>query len=326
MRRALLLAALAAPALAAAQTSGQVVNGTSKAAGELVADDQYINIDECKGLANTGIGPLELLWNVKLAGGAVNGGVFRMFATNTAPGTTEPRYCKTQDDANASPPVYAAQVGGDVAAIVGQTTESADVPTADIAQAASPDTLSCDSAQADQTITVCVHYFPSDGAGGTVANPTGWAIGQLTLSLRRPPQLTSAPTVRGGDGALEGTWAAAPSPGSGQAPATGYRVVILKETVDEVVTWKDVTTTEARVEGLENGVNYRFTVFSLSAARNLSEFGLWTMGSPVPTSDFWEYYRGAGGVEQGGCAAGAAGPLALLGVAALVAALRRRRA
>lgn len=328
MRRALLLAALALPALASAQAEGVVVNGTSQSSAEIVADDEYINIEECVGAANTGIGPIELFWRVKLASGTLNGGAFKIYATNDAgkPGTTEPRYCQTQDNLTASPVVYAAQIGGDVTATVGQPTKNADFSTREIVLAATEGaSFTCDETLADQTITICAHYHPATGGGGVASDPAGWAVGQLTLSLRRPPPPpATGMSVRGGEGALEVRWAAAPSPGSQQATATGYRVIVRLASGGPAVTFEDVTGTSARIEGLVNGTEYEVSVFSLSAARNVSATGVAMNGTPVPTADFWEFYRSSGGVEQGGCGAGAAGPLALLALAGLLAALRRR--
>jgi hypothetical protein len=47
-------------------------------------------------------------------------------------------------------------------------------------------------------------------------------------------------------------------------------------------------------------------------------------GVPVAVNDFWRLYKADNGREEGGCAAGAAGMLALLAVPLAVRALRRR--
>ena len=65
------------------------------------------------------------------------------------------------------------------------------------------------------------------------------------------------------------------------------------------------------------------TVSALSAAGNPSAESNALLGTPIPADDFWDRYSAAGGQEEGGCATGAAGPLALLGLAAAFA---RRRA
>lgn len=324
MRRVLLLAAaLAAPALAAAQTtnpgSGVVTNGTTQGANEPIRDDKYVNIDECNDAKDqTAKFALELIWNAKLnANMTANGGNFRLFASNTAPGTTEPRYCPNQDAANG---VYTAQIGTDVTATVNDMSGTTNVPPAQIPAAAH---YACTEGQSDQTIQVCVTYLDKDG------NQAGWALGTLILSLRRPPPPSGTVTVSGGDGALEVAWGVAPDPTGSQAPATGYRVNVARASDGAQVATRDVTTTSARITGLQNGVDYDVKVNSTSAAFNLSTDALTGSGQPVPVLTFWDWYHdaypgGYDGQEQGGCGTGGEGPLALLGVAAVLRRLRRR--
>lgn len=306
MKRLLLLLALAAPALVRAQSAGQVVNGTSG------GDDRYINIEECSGVGASG--PIELLWNVTLDSGSLGAGVFRVYATNKAPAATAPRFCETADDPNASPPVFSKLVG-EVEATIGRTTGSVDIATADIRAAAG---YACgDETLADQTITVCVHYHPDD-AQGVPGSATGWAVGSLVLSLRRPPAPVSV-SAQGGEGSLNISWDEG-TPTSTQTTPEEHRVFVTPPGGTSIV--RDASGTSTVFTGLVNGTTYDVEVFGLSAARNPSLGSVATSGTPVPTEDFWEFYNG---VEQGGCSAGAAGPVALLGLAGLLAVLRRRR-
>jgi hypothetical protein len=310
MRRALLLAALAAPALAAAQTptAGQVLNGTTKGTGEPIPDDQYINIDECNGAVTS---DLELNWNVALESGTVNGGVFRIYASNKAAPTTAPSYCLDNDPTNNT---YTFQVGADVTATAGKPIDTTDRAASAFVK---DPPYTCTEGQEGQTITVCVHYFDRDGAR------TGWAFGSLVLALRRPPP-PSGVVIESGDGALNVQWTRAPDPTGTEAVATGYRVEAREQGGSAVVATVDVTDVRARLSGLTNGQVYEVLVYSLSAAKNTSTAAATGEGEPKPVIDFWDYYRSVDGREVGGCAAGAAGPLALLGLAALLALHRRR--
>jgi len=305
MRRTLFLLALLAPALAPAQSApsaGQVTYGTSG------TDDGFINLAECTA------GDVELFWNVKVEGNEpVTTGKFRLYATSTAPGSTEPRYC-AQTDAD---PVYADQVGGELDSLPNVPTGSARFDTDLIRAAATADTFDCaDTTQADRTLTVCVHYFDTSV---TPEVRKGWAVGALTLSLRLPPAPASV-TAQGGDGALTIRWVAGTATGTQAAPAS-HRIVVTQQGGGSPIT-VDATGVERRVDGLVNGTAYDVEVFGLSAAKNPSATSVATSGTPVLVDDFWDYY---GGVEQGGCSAGAAGPVALLGLAGLLALLRRRK-
>ncbi|HET8540568.1 MAG TPA: fibronectin type III domain-containing protein [Anaeromyxobacter sp.] len=321
MRRALLLVVLvAAPALATAQTppgEGEVKYGSDQGPGELVIDDAFINIDECNGSVTAPL--LELLWNTKLASGSQESGNFKIYVANDAGApTADPKYCKTEDDPNASPKIYAGQVGSDTyTANANQDTGSAEVSTRSIMLAGTEDAFDCnDASLQDRTLTVCVHYIPGSGS-----SPTGSAVGTLTLSVRRPP----APpwlTVGEGEDALNLSWGEPTATGT-QARATSYRVVVSSGGTEFFR--DDVTARELRVGGLSNGTPYDVAVYGLSAAMNESTDPMTGSGTPGPVLDFWEYYsQQLGGKEEGGCGTGGAGPLALLAISALLAGLRRR--
>lgn len=94
-----------------------------------------------------------------------------------------------------------------------------------------------------------------------------------------------------------------------------------------------LTAKEYQIKGLTNGKKYYVSVTAADANDNESDLSLQKAASPIPVYDAWQYYKNAGGEEEGGfapCSAQrvAAGPswlwLALAAVAVVVA-LRRRK-
>lgn len=314
MRRSLLLAALAvlAPAPGLAQTMGTVTVVTTD------GDDAFINIAECAGVGETG--DLSLAWNVALeTGTSVQGGFFRVFASNKAAGTTAPRYCLADDPQNGT---FTYQVGGDTTA----TTTGGTVGTDSRATAAfvkTPTPFVCTEGAPDQTVYVCAEYWPDQTTGRK-----GGAVGQLVISLTRPAAPTGV-SATPGDGALNVSWSA----GTGGAAETRFYRVVLKENGTIVSTSKDTSATTLRVTGLQNLHTYDIEVFALSAAKNPSSTAGTATGTPLPVDDFWQVYAKGPcdpaapcpGREQGGCGAGGTGAFALLGVSALLVVSRRRK-
>jgi uncharacterized protein (TIGR03382 family) len=73
-----------------------------------------------------------------------------------------------------------------------------------------------------------------------------------------------------------------------------------------------------------NNVEYQVRVYAFSSADNRSAASEAGVGTPMLVRDFFAIYReDFGGREEGGCASGAAGLLALLGVGSAL--LFRRR-
>jgi uncharacterized protein (TIGR03382 family) len=86
------------------------------------------------------------------------------------------------------------------------------------------------------------------------------------------------------------------------------------------------TATSARFDGLVNSVTYAVTAKAFSKADNPSLDSAPETGTPQVVLDFWEVYKDEfGGRDNGGCAGGPAGPLALVLVAGGLALLRRRK-
>ena len=81
--------------------------------------------------------------------------------------------------------------------------------------------------------------------------------------------------------------------------------------------------------GLTDGVQYTVTATGVSAAGNQGPVSAtWPAGqdtTPLPFQSFWQIYKGANGVEAGGCGAGGIGALAPFGALLALLALRRRR-
>lgn len=60
------------------------------------------------------------------------------------------------------------------------------------------------------------------------------------------------------------------------------------------------TTDNATIYGLENGVEYAFSVVAIDDAQNPSNLSPVVCATPVEVEDFWEHYKNSGGSEDGG--------------------------
>jgi hypothetical protein len=302
MRRALLLVALAAPALGAAQivASGAVVPVNPDGA----LNDKYINVEECDAASASTI---ELQWNVKLASGTPGAGVYRVWASNReiASGVTRcPKDGETEG-------LEVGQVG-DADGILGRggsTIGTATLPTATFVTGAG---YTC--ASGSQTLYVCVDFYPYETGNIPATVPTGVAVGVLELSTSAPAA-PGQPTTDPGDERLRVNFSA-PSGG-----ADRYRLVAtpVDAAADPGGTrTREVTSSGNYIEGLVNDVTYTVQVVALSIAGNPSPPSPSTTGTPRAVDDFWDTYRNANGDEEGGCGLPGAGALALLGLSALL--------
>jgi hypothetical protein len=283
--RATLLALLAAPALASAQTAGTITFDPAT----------YVNLDAC-----TGGTDVTLDWTVLLESGATfsTSWTYRVYSSSSAPSgeTGAPKYCADG----------AVQVGSDIDAT--NIRQSETVIATDLATAAG---FTCGTAT-EPTLYVCVHLYDD------ASTRQGSATGSLKLQLLAP-DVPGAPAVTPGNTRLYASWSAVTS----SPAATQYRVQA--STGGTVASTATTTGTSATLGGLSNGVTYQVEVRSVSAGGNVSGPSPATDGTPVASDDFWEHYVSAGGQEEGGCTTGGgAGLLALLGALALRAAGRRR--
>ncbi len=292
----MLLAALAVPALASAQTAGQVT----------FSPDAYLNATECAAANATTI---QLSWTaLRPSGATAAAATFQVYASTAAvtiSGTTVP----TCTSATGS-----AAIGSSIST----TSDTATNQSFDASAFATAVGETTCGVQADKSIYVCVQL--SDASAVAI----GYATGVLTLSTT-PPGAPTNVSVTPGNQALNVGWSA---PASGQTVAT-YRVVAtaVDLTADPASPhyspMVNSATASYRLSGLVNDVPYSVVVYAYSASGTESLGSDPVSGTPLPTEDFFSYYRAQGGREQGGCGTGGAAALSLLGAAALLAARRR---
>lgn len=316
MRRALLLglAALAAPAIAAAQTTTTAPAITFTQGTSDIIHGKYVSAVECdasKNAPTSDVAKVNLSWilNPYPAGGS-----YKLWAS-TAEITTAT--CPTSGGTN---PVFeAGQVGAPLGNL-GSTVNLQPVKFSDIFAAVK---ITDCAAIGDKDIFVCAQAYDSNG---NAVSTGGIATGKITLSTSAPGAPPFANATPADDGALMITWGRPDS----TPPAYDYVVTATGRATDTTPhSTGDIVALEYLMKGLVNDVTYDITVVARSVAGNPGPPAT-TSATVVPVANFWDVYHepppvGFGGQEQGGCSAGAAGPVALLGVAALLAALRRRK-
>jgi MYXO-CTERM domain-containing protein len=312
MRRVPLALLLAAPALALGQT---LTDGT------LVFDPEDVNQSMCTDALDGDVpvptpSTIELDWRISITDGATftSGGDYAIFAStrkwDADEGESNTDFCDESSTAGSG--FTASQVGVDFTA--NAQTDSLSVDVEDILAAVGITAATENACSSDRTIYVCVHWY-RDGE-----TRTGWARRQLKLSFQAPgaPVLNS---VTPGDGRLHVDWS---------APTTGATVGYYKIRATNAANAADTRTTgeikntSGTIDGLTNDETYNVVVFAFTASDNVSLESNTVQGTPQLVDDFFEHYQGEGGREQGGCTTGAAGVVALLGAAALLA-LRRRK-
>jgi len=329
MRRAWLLAALLAlPAVGWAQAVPTPTAGTITFPTELnTAVDKYINEAECLD------GTITLMWapvyvttpTVKSATDLV-GGSYQLYASDHASeSAVTSGDCATPENTKGVTGLNAGDVGGGqiTGANVTDPSPQLEFETDLIASVAGLGACNV----SDTNIMLCVQARDSGG------NLIGTARTTLIVSTKAPNAPASA-SATPGEEALNVSWAA-----STDTPVAEYYIAEVRTgpAIDPTVSTSvskssgpvagGVTTgtIDTRIEGLTNGVVYEVFVTAYSTADNASDPVFAGTASPAPVNDFWETYRAAGGREQGGCAPGAAGPLALLAAVSLLALLRRRK-
>ena len=311
MRRVLLAAAAAVPLVALAVTAapGKLLETTNF---NPLAGASYVNLAQCTG--SVAANPLNVEFNVQTAsGGAPAGGSFNLFASTAAPTTPTGGtgiLCAEQDSgAGVTPQVFAGGVGS-----VPADSAIKDVAvsgTGVMAAVKKP----CEAAQESQQIWICAHWTDAFGNRNV-----GWASGKFIIQLAAPAAPAGV-NVGAGDSKLEVSF----SPGTGGATDANHFVAYATPSSGGVeVASGSVTSSPATIKGLTNNQEYVVVVRAYSVGGNPSADSAAATGMPRATADFWDAYGAAGGPEQGGCAAGPGGALALLGAAPLLA-LRRRK-
>jgi Synergist-CTERM protein sorting domain-containing protein len=286
-RRLAVFVSLLAPALAFAQTITITESNDQ---------DKIVNISECSGGVTD---QLSFTWVVSDTTSNLD-----LWASNQAS-------CPQPSTSNTSAKTVSIRAN-----IAAGTTSLSNVIT--VPSLLSQLSISCPGSST--AVNFCL--FP---AGTTT---TTAATGSLALDLQTPPApVANDPTP--GDSALNVSW----SQGTGTAEAgtsgapDSYNIYCDLHGISPI-TRKCATvtgggTTSARVDGLTNGTQYDVQVTATTIGGNESARSDTVSGTPVPVDDFWRLYKSDGGQEQGGCAGGAAGLVALL--ALLPLALRRRR-
>ncbi len=304
MGRALVAIVLAVPVLAVGQIPpvGTVLftEGTSD-----LIHGRWINLAECQ----SGTATVFLSWNTAVDAGQVfpAGVTYGVYASNAQ---STGVLCFTQGNGT---DVTAGPVG---ATLVGQPqlVTPQPFPVDAFVTAAG---LTC-NVTADVPIHVCVQAYAPDGA------PVGCARGTLTLSVASPAAPTNV-AVAPMDGALGISWTAP----SEAPPAYDYRIVASADPaadpyVHSVTTGRVGAVVGVSLTGLVNGATYDVEIYSRSQAGNESAPSAVVRGTPVASSGTVPRLPRPRGDGSGGCATGAAAPVALLGVAALLARVRRR--
>jgi hypothetical protein len=325
MRRLLAIVLAAGPLAAAAQTSGQILFDGS-------ATSPTMNVAQCNGAQSSDT--YTLTWTIQLTSGSTfptgGGGEYRVFAGTGDPGNTSP-FCYMPGATGQT----VAEVATDPASPgVTSMTSSASVTTSALRTAAGYDCTT------DKTIYVCVAWYPTTGTPD--ASFQGYAKGQVNLRVAVPTPPTVGP-VAPGDGALYVTV----KPGArvtGDATATKVRAkavaTVCPTTCDATPHYSSIValdttknSAEPKISGLSNDIAYAVTAFAYADDGNVSAesdcfrdpagAATCTTVQPVPSADAWRHYKDLGGRDSGGCDAGPAGLLALLGAAALLRLGRR---
>ncbi len=182
--------------------------------------------------------------------------------------------------------------------------------------------LSCSGSSIQ--LSFCL-FAAGTNTGGTTA--TASATGAIGLDLQAPPPpVANTPTP--GDGALNVSWSQGNgSVDGGSGAATQFRVYCDVHPQTSPIAKRCAVsgngTTNTRIEHLTNGTEYDIEITAATTGGNESGRSNLVSGTPEIINDFWRLYRQDGGHEQGGCALGAGGLVALLALVPL--ALRRRR-
>jgi hypothetical protein len=310
MRRAILLAALAAPAIAAAQTQTSFPAITFTEGSNDIVRGKYISLAECVAskaapAPTNGTDQVKLSWVLPTY--PTTGGSYKLFASTAE--IAGPK-CPTAGGTN---PVFEA---GQVTASLGNlgaTVNLRSVKFADIFAAVK--ITDCETVRVDKPIYVCAQAYDANNV------EAGIATGTITLSTSAPgapPYVNASPAD---DGALRIDWGrpdSTPPPYDYAITATGRAVDRTPHAVGDIVTQSYI------MKGLAEGETYDISVVARSLAGNPGPAAT-TFAEVVPVLNFWDVYRATpGATEQGGCATAAGGPVALLALAALLAKLRRR--
>ena len=208
------------------------------------------------------------------------------------------------------------------------TTQTDSVSTSAAAMAFGPDggTPGCDNPdllarRSSNPVTnyLCVQYFDGTSLVAQTFNV------KYAFAKPIPP---TAPQIAPGNQHLKVSWAQ----GDPADDIATYDVhVVPQGTVSDGGVAKVVTTTNADVsrtddnQPLQNDAGYSVTVVAHDTYGNISDPSAEAIGTPVPSSDFYDHYRNLGGSAEGGGGCASGGTSAFVAIGALAVALFFRR-
>lgn len=145
--------------------------------------------------------------------------------------------------------------------------------------------------------TTSIYFYASFDDGFSIVSEVS------RLEIRYDYEAPLAPqnvVVEPGEGNLKVSWS-----DDSNNEEVEYRVYWAASSYDEsnkdkALTKSGLTAKSYQIDGLDNGLSYYVAVTAIDTADNESQLSTVTEEMPVAVDDFWEYYQGAGGGEQGG--------------------------
>lgn len=312
-RSLFLLAALAAPALAAAQTTGFTLTETNSA-----NQDNVINIAECNGASSD----IVISW----AGSDQAATTFNLWVSNTAFSSTASTTSCDTAGSTATGAVHVSLQSG----IPFSGAGAGRYPPGSSTNAKA---LMTSAGILCTATTQNAIYFCVEPVGGTTQTIL---IGSTPVDLSIPDAPGSVSAVAG-DSHITLHWATVGSPVPTTITSTtvitntvrGYQLFAVTQggtfstTPNTTVNSQGLTSGD--VQGLTNGVAYDLAVRALSGGGNPGTMSATVTGTPALVYDFWRTYKVDGGTETGGCGTGGFGLAALLGLVPLAVRRAARR-
>lgn len=269
----------AAPAEAANSTINQALEVSLI---QPQADHLYINLDDCEGDAE-----LSMQWRLpsnaayKNTLGASDGSVF--LSTSS---TCDSENVPIKSQMNIEPGT-------------GASGSYVDYPPAGETLTVSKAGLSCAGGD-EKDYYFCIKFTNVSEVTsiGVVYDVIYKGGSKFRFDVKAPAQPKSV-AVLAGDGNVRVRWENA----SSEDDRAGFTVYYREATSGDApreATATGGSTTEKQITGLENGTEYEFWVRAYDNTKNRSVESTHVLGTPMPSDDFFEYYKKNGGGEQGG--------------------------
>ena len=310
------LASVAAPRDAAAQrATGVTLTLTGVPASATVnstRSEVKLNIEACRDAADA------LDENVRFAWAFATPGTNRRYAIKINPGSTGcARTVGGSDEENCN--VVAAE----------QTLTSSVTRDIELGEILTGVTSGDDCLNSTTPSRYEVHVFFENTADTTDTPADDLTV--FLLNLTRPSAPSVAPTLRAGEVSVGVSWDSVDDDFTYRVFYSTDRAALeglaIPEDVPSGVRSRVSTSTSTTLTDLDTGATYFVAVASINDDGNLSLLGPVASVTTAPTSDFFEQYKDAGGVEAGGCTAagGQRVPAAGMWLAMLAGALLGRR-